>query len=830
MAGPRGNDGTRTSERGQPACQRLANNEMTTTSAGLASSPRQDRPLPASRRQWKQQLGELLEHAEHRFGDLRWVLADGTQIWAHKAIVYSRSSARFKAKFLASASHSNGKQNASPSEHHQRERTPSDRHVSNGTTTTTVKTSVRLDDYDVALLKAHLLYFYTAERLRDVDAFLSDEPDEISTAPHLEAQRIERLSEDFLYLWRSQLFADVKLTIEDENDGSAEGIAMSAHRAILCSRCTYFSALVLSPYADSHQNAYALPSPPFTRQAIHFVLGYFYCGSVRFTSKTVDLATAMQIWRCAEYLGSEDLKTEIEREIESMCHGFRNFTGASARRAAKIFAFCESPDVFCRRLQEGSRKVVTTAWGEAWAQEIGALDQATQQSLVLEVCAHTTATTLCDAIRAKRTLQNRIDAHGKHSWAQHLAAMLEPISERVTTVVQTSLDDILCSPSFTALLSGVDFSDDALEELFDTVGSQPTIETAATTYVALCKHRATIEHDGAARTREASERALDRITRFLKARWPAMHQAGSFAHQSSANLQDIADALHISVADLTAHVPKQHPHKSRLPATDPTRPSRLLSTDSKISTYRKPVSRAESASVIRTTRREGGASRAMSESQAPSHARSLGLAGYSSSPRINESRKTTAARPTSAAPVMGTHQINGLSHAMSKLATVDDSPVATTSRSRAASTSNQAILEVDTGSPRTSAAVDWDPTEHGTELSEGIPCVVMLDHPPGTKLRASVHYLGEVHFAPGAWVGLEVHDETLPVMEEDIDPALRVRWTDGSVDGIRYFATSLALKRLHEAFEADAQSQQHMPSGSHKQSLFVRPDQVVYVF
>lgn len=65
----------------------------------------------------------------------------------------------------------------------------------------------------------------------------------------------------------------------------------------------------------------------------------------------------------------------------------------------------------------------------------------------------------------------------------------------------------------------------------------------------------------------------------------------------------------------------------------------------------------------------------------------------------------------------------------------------------------------------------------------GIPCVVTVGP---TKFRATVRYLGEVLFAEGSFVGVEV---PLSQNEEGVLDRNDLKWHDGSVDGVRVRAS-----------------------------------------
>ena len=116
-------------------------------------------------------------------------------------------------------------------------------------------------------------YFYTADGAESF-GFLYD--DALASSPALSPEAAEsRLREDFVYLWRSKLYADVQLEIDVASVvAPAEPVYFTVHRAILCSRSPYFAALMLAPYADRDARLLRLPaSAGFTASSLHFILG-----------------------------------------------------------------------------------------------------------------------------------------------------------------------------------------------------------------------------------------------------------------------------------------------------------------------------------------------------------------------------------------------------------------------------------------------------------------------------------------------------------------------------------------------------------------------------
>lgn len=266
------------------------------------------------------------------------------------------------------------------------------------------------------------------------------------------------------YRWRAKLYSDAQIQIcqENETEPAMESESIfTVHRAILCSRVPYFKSLLLSPYADSENRLFTLPSPPFTNASLHFTLGYIYTGTLYFANRTFDLTTAFNIWRCAAYLGMDNLLLEAEAAIEDLSV---NQPKPDPLRCARVYQFASSPDVGSTLLAELCRPIIASKFGDAWREEIGSMDQETQQKMVTDVCATIGPGSAVEILRQIQACQNRI-ALVRAAWADHITAMLQPVEMRLKKMIGKETPEVVCSKAFVGLLEGRTFSSDILEKV-----------------------------------------------------------------------------------------------------------------------------------------------------------------------------------------------------------------------------------------------------------------------------------------------------------------------------------------------------------------------------
>ncbi|EGG06777.1 uncharacterized protein MELLADRAFT_62956 [Melampsora larici-populina 98AG31] len=499
----------------------------------------------ASRERWKSDLANLLKHANNRFADLAWSIAPHSkeQIWAHKAIIYARAGGQFQLKYLSSPApppHSRipplpsnaSSVSISPFPTSLRSVTPqSNRRPSSpgGNSLNSLSTSTRqvsiLNGTDPTLFQSILEALYTANGLSEVFSFLFDD----HTSGDGPEARTDKLRRDLLYMWRSKLYSDCHIILVSEEgldhteDGNqtTEQAVFSAHRSILCSRSPYFASLLLDPYADSSKRVFTLASPPFTPASLHFSLGYLYCGTLEFSNRTFDLATAMQIWRSAQYLGLELLKEEVEAKISDMCHNFK----------------------------DNSEPFVVQYFGLIWNKAIGELHYGAQTRIVDLVCSSIDPNTVIDAIRSSKRLKERL-ANERSDWSDHLLSMLEPIDEQIALVLQRKFPAVVTSKGFLDLLVGVGFSNDVLERALIILIAQLSEETAAETYQVLVG-QVLLREDGLPMdARVIVEDAKASVIKYLKSRWMNVRSLNGFDPLENWALKEIADEIGVTVDDL----------------------------------------------------------------------------------------------------------------------------------------------------------------------------------------------------------------------------------------------------------------------------------------
>ncbi|KIK68207.1 hypothetical protein GYMLUDRAFT_68088 [Collybiopsis luxurians FD-317 M1] len=392
----------------------------TPSTSAAPPAPSLQESITLSTESWQQDLHTLFRNTKEWFPDVVWQVGVGVgvdgevegvveEVWGHKAIVYARAPPSFQSRYFQFRPSNASTGALSPSPTHSPARTPTptlpgnsalslnlggpglglDMQLSrspsplratsrtnggspvpsmtaNGVPITRLQTSIT-----PALFSNELEYLYTGQGFGEAFEFLFDDnggelglgAGDLGDGREGEAAqelRLDKLRKDLVFMWRSRLYSDVKISLtmssrpqsggeltwtgwtgSSNKDHENTTAVFSTHKFILVSRSSYFRTLLLanpinklSSLSSSLSSSISstpgappvltLPSPPFTPASLHFTLGYLYTGTLAFSHRTYDLTTALHIYLSAlpTYLNLPSLRDEVRgRIIVELCHG-----------------------------------------------------------------------------------------------------------------------------------------------------------------------------------------------------------------------------------------------------------------------------------------------------------------------------------------------------------------------------------------------------------------------------------------------------------------------------------------------------------------------------
>ena len=257
------------------------------------------------------------------------------------------------------------------------------------------------------------------------------------------------------------------VTIEGAS-AAHEGTAavFSTHRFILVSRSAYFhNALIAwgTTPKPSESLSLALPSPPFTPPALHFILGFIYTGTLIFSNRSYDLDTAFHIMRSATYLSLDTLYDEIQaRIVQEMMHGlyhafldfteYERVTGGKwgvggcrckqcARRVPRVCEFALLEDVKNTHIERGARRALVGLFGEGWCySKFVHLDKKARESILKGVAKRTTPLNVFQLLYAVQAALHKLESNVE-VWADIVRDMITEARKTIDHVFSTQSEE-----------------------------------------------------------------------------------------------------------------------------------------------------------------------------------------------------------------------------------------------------------------------------------------------------------------------------------------------------------------------------------------------------
>ncbi|KAG8691510.1 hypothetical protein FRC11_002406 [Ceratobasidium sp. 423] len=471
--------------------------------------------LTAATETWQNELKILFEQAKSRYGDVVWDMVDdddrrADEIWGHKAIVYARAPPSFQARYFAprTTSDSPGPYSAQnlfpaqssvslslpPVDSRPRSRSPSPfgapqrshSPVPSAGNGTLLRIPLTINP---SLFTNELEYLYTGRGMGVAFEFLFDTSAENnggakSSESTVEMERRDKLRKDLVYMWRSRLYSDVRITLTGNFSSSNDEVAsavFSSHRFILISRVPYFRSVLSGTFAPVGQNICSanplqlkLPAPPFTPASLHFTLGFIYTGTMAFSHRNWDLDTAFNVIRSAKYLGLDTLDNEARaRIITEMMHGlfhayllFDEYerviegkwgTGGCKckqcqRRAPRVLEFALGDDIRDNILERGAQRALAGMYGEGWAtSEFLALPLRLKNTLLKGVKHRTLPHNIIPLLQATQAGLNKLSTNSEPP-AEAVKDLMLQERKKIDEVLCNSLRDFFDQPEWVGLL------------------------------------------------------------------------------------------------------------------------------------------------------------------------------------------------------------------------------------------------------------------------------------------------------------------------------------------------------------------------------------------
>ncbi|KAH7904412.1 hypothetical protein BJ138DRAFT_1119440 [Hygrophoropsis aurantiaca] len=380
----------------------------------------------------------------------------------------------------------------------------------------------------------------------------------------------------------------------------------SSHRFILVSRSPYFHAQLVT-WANTKSNSNSnelmtitLPSPPFTPASLHFTLGYIYTGTLHFSHRTYDLATALSILTASNYLSLHALHAEIQaRVIGEMLHGlfhahlefgeYERVTGGRwgtggcrcrqcARRIPRVLEFSIADDVKNAILERGARRALVGLYGEGWCNpEFATLPQKIRDSLLKGLGKRTTPTNVFSLLFAAQHALKKLDGM-VDAWVDGVRECILSGRKGVDECLAAKAEECFEEAEWVTLLEGegmgIGFGDvERVGWVMESIIRGLNEKCAAVVYQAISSILLRIgssdpnspsHHDAddpqpllatTSPIRARVEEARTEVVRYLRKRWMGVRHEGGFEGLEGWAVKEIAGETEVSVEDLLLPAP-----------------------------------------------------------------------------------------------------------------------------------------------------------------------------------------------------------------------------------------------------------------------------------
>ncbi|EDO43794.1 predicted protein [Nematostella vectensis] len=289
-----------------------------------------------------------------------------------------------------------------------------------------------------------------------------------------------KLGSDLLSLRDDSLSSDITFVIENSSN-------IKAHRAILCARSNYFSAMLYGGWSEGQGSKIVLHG--VDPLAFKTVLNFLYGGITHIDSMTTSLCDLLQL---SDMYCLEGLKNVIQAQLRiEKCHLFHkpcldcSVGVMETVEIAHIFNFIELKQTCIRWITKYFDRVMGL-------KSFAAINKQLQDEILAELQGSLTIMICIDHL--KRV--DRLKFNTPHiKWAEPVHIVLTAFMDSCLTFIAQNFPVISQREEFLDMLQGVGWSAPLLDEIFAALGTKLSIENCCEMYRAANKLRVSLIQD-----------------------------------------------------------------------------------------------------------------------------------------------------------------------------------------------------------------------------------------------------------------------------------------------------------------------------------------------
>nr|CAG8564462.1 8890_t:CDS:2 [Entrophospora candida] len=545
-----------------------------------------------------EELRFTLDNASSLYADIAWDFVSAlkpTTIYAHKAILYSRSSRSFQERFLKNKD-------------------------TNGMSIRSVRLSnpepliVKADE-DPIMFRQELKFFYTGEE--GSEEFLAA----VDTTDELEQ---DKLKEDLLYMFKSKLYTD---------------------------------AMLSSNFKDSKTASIRLDASIFNNTSLNLILTYIYTGNLTSHSKPLTLETCEWVWIGADFLGIKGLCDDCVHKISTKAHYFTCTCAECQVVIPSIAIFAKEHDV--KKLWKGCMHVLTKGFDNMWPQKTFAdLDEETREEVCLTLLSSIQNNNIISIFKGCRKVISTIDIKGIGlPWIETIRNMTNQVKSFTTKILVDNFDQ-LCNEDqeFLDCVDGVGFSSDLLEDIMKIVLQEGLTEQNSARIIKCITTklltRPAVINAESIETKRILVQAKQHVFDYIKKHWLGVKQYGGFRLLSPWLLDEFSKELNVTNQELQEPINESQlsllsQQKQNRHLQDQKAKARAPSVTNGISTKAKNAatngnSNGNSSTNKKTNNNINGASSSSSTTTSPAKKDTNGTSSTTTSPAKKDTNGTSS--------------------------------------------------------------------------------------------------------------------------------------------------------------------------------------------
>ncbi|XP_060088167.1 BTB/POZ domain-containing protein 8 [Heteronotia binoei] len=290
----------------------------------------------------------------------------------------------------------------------------------------------------------------------------------VTMSDNSKAETASALGKELLMLYKKSWFSDITIWVD--------GKRFHGHRAILCARSSYFSAMLNGSWAESSQEHITLQG--INQVEITVILHFIYGGILDFPNKA-DAGCMLSI---ADMYGLEGLR---EVAIHILKRDYCNFFQKPVKYQPMMECLAIAHSMGIENLYDSCMKWLVRHFVKCWSEKSFASLPAELQNNCLRILIHSLSPQ--NAAHLLMETDRLISSLPQVKWTETALALASRLQEECVAFMVANFPQLIQSENFSALLQAQAMSSkpDLLDQVFEAIGKNINTENSCCLLVAV---------------------------------------------------------------------------------------------------------------------------------------------------------------------------------------------------------------------------------------------------------------------------------------------------------------------------------------------------------